>query len=170
MIYEKQKQRKTYYVMTDKYIYLYILLGKHKWGRSRYGILEVMWTAMNLDGNLGEHVGPLVEELNTTKQITGEKERFLKKSNNVKCPPMAVKRLLKPIRNRNLVTNPFINNTKNHLRTAETNIKNFPKNNCNSECLRSTPSCCDSAKSLAKSDEEFLTNCGQCTFRELLNI
>ena len=142
------------------------LLGRHKWGRSRYGILEVLWAARNAYDNQDEfeecsHEGP-----DNTKQVVEENRRRRKPK---KCARMGVGRLLKPIRNRNLVYNPYSNNSESCLMTtsfANVNPSKSPDNRAHVD-----PATTVSASSgcLTKSSQQLRRN-ELYTIKELLNL
>ncbi|XP_028408296.1 uncharacterized protein LOC114530891 isoform X2 [Dendronephthya gigantea] len=124
--------------------------GCSKWGRSRYGILEVVWTTRGIYDTQDTEGSMLVNQ-NRTNLKTNEPTPHHTK-------PIVVKKLLKPIGNRNLVTNPYTEETEQFI---ERKRRKLP---CVSEALRSVTSNSDSSRQRF----DFETEC-LCTVRELLD-
>ncbi|CAB3984698.1 Hypothetical predicted protein [Paramuricea clavata] len=127
--------------------------GCNKWGRSRYGVLEVVWTSRGI-------YDPQDFEISTVIK-TRHHQTALNEPTQALCVPterIAVKKLLKPIRNRNLVANPY---TREAQQCFAKKLRKFPSI---SEGVPSATSS-NSGSSRERMEPEHL-----CTVRELLEF
>ena len=141
--------------MKLRWIYLGFL-GCNNRGRSRYGVLEVFWTSRDVY-NTQDLKGTTV--VNTHQKKNNE----VNKENKKRCvpnKPVEVKKILKPITNRNLVTNPYTLDTQLYF------TKKLQKLPCISEGVSSV----SSSSSNSDSSRESVEPERGCTVREILDF